>query len=218
VRPPAIHLYGVPLSHPSMAARGMLERIARALETVAPRPSLYPDGAEPRSAAERAERWGEAELQPVPRRLVRWGLRHRLRQRQWFADVATPLPAPAVMGAVLSPLAPVFVLQVGASNARVRRDLAELPGLLETIDRLLADSVIGGEPGAADFQIAASVRVLTAMEDVAPLVRARPAELLAYRLVPDVPPIPAALPPEWVPGVATGSPARGPGTRAATRS
>ncbi len=192
--------------------------IARALEALAPHPSLYRDGAEARPAAERAERWGEAELQPVPRRLIRWGLRHHLRQRQWFAEVATPLPAPAVMGVVLSPLAPVFVLQAGASNARVRRDLAELPGLLDTVDRLVADGVIGGEPGAADFQIAASVRVLSAMEDVAPLVRGRPAERLADRLVPDLPPIPAALPPEWVPGVATGSPAHGPGTRAATRS
>ncbi len=238
-----IRLYGIPLSHPTMAVRGMLERtglsyrytellagahpaallalgfrgvtvpavrlpdgrrlqgslrIARALEKLSPGSLLYPDAPQARAAAERAEAWGEAELQPVPRRLLRWELRHHLRHRQWFADVATPLPAPAVTGVLLSPLAPVFVRQAGASDGRVRDDLAGLPAMLDTVDRLLADGVIGGEPGAADFQIAASVRVLAAMDDVGRLVRGRPAQDLAYRLVPDVPPIPAGLPAEWL--------------------
>lgn len=241
--PPRIRLYGIPLSHPTMAVRGMLERtgrpyrytellagthpaallalgfrgvtvpavrladgrrvqgslaIARALDELSPG-SLYPDPPQARAAAERAERWGEAELQPVPRRLVRWELRCHLRQRQWFAEVATPLPAPAVMGALLSPLASVFARQAGASDARVRDDLAGLPEMLDTVDGLLADGVVGSDPGAADFQIAASIRVLAAMDDVGQLVRGRPAADLAYRLVPDVPTIPAGLPAEWLP-------------------
>ena len=74
-------------------------------------------------------------------------------------------------------------------------------------------------------RVQGSLAIARALEALAPqpslyqdAAKARPAERLAYRLVPDVPPIPAALPPEWVPGVATGSPAHGPGTRAATRS
>jgi hypothetical protein len=34
------------------------------------------------------------------------------------------------MGILLTPVVPVFVRQAGASDERVQRDLAELPGLL----------------------------------------------------------------------------------------
>lgn len=235
-----LRLYGIALSHPVIAVRGMLEHkrlshryvellggshplqlfargfrgptvpalelpdgsrvqgslaIARALEALTPHPSLYPAEPGPRAAAEEAERWGEAVLQPIPRRLIRWGLRHSLRQRQWFAEVATPLPAPAVVGIALTPVVPVFTWQAGASEERVRNDLAELPSLLDEVDRLLADGVIGGEDlGAADFQIAATVRALAAMGDVGRLVAGRPAEAFARRVVPIYPNVPAALP------------------------
>jgi glutathione S-transferase len=235
-----LRLYGIALSHPVIAVRGMLEHkrlshryvellggshplqlfargfrgptvpalelpdgsrmqgslaIARALEALAPHPSLYPAEPGPHAAAEEAERWGEAVLQPIPRRLIRWGLRHSLRQRQWFAEVATPLPAPAVVGIALTPVVPVFTWQAGASEERVRSDLAELPSLLDEVDRLLADGVIGGEDlGAADFQIAATVRTLAAMGDVGRLVAGRPAEAFARRIVPIYPDVPAALP------------------------
>ena len=174
--------------------------IAQALEQIQPVPSLYPREPAPRAAAESAERCGEAVLQPVPRRLIRWGLRRHLRQRQWFADVASPLPAPALAGALLTPIVPLFVRQVGATDERIRRDLAELPGMLDEVDRLLERGVIGAEElGAADFQIGASVRMLLAMQDVAPLVRGRPAEAFALRVVPRYPHIPSALPAHWLP-------------------
>ena len=240
-----IRLYGVALSHPTLAARGMLERkgleyryvellgglhplalfalrfskptvpamrladgrrvqgslaIAAALEELVPTPSLYPSEPAARAAAQDAERWGEAVLQPVPRRLFRWGLRHHLSQRRWFTTVASPLPAPALMAVALTPLAPVFVHQVGASDERVRRDLAELPTLLDKVDDLLKSSVIGGEElGAADFQIGSSVRALAAMQDVGRLVAGRPAESFACRVVPDYPDVPAVLPAAWLP-------------------
>jgi glutathione S-transferase len=139
-------------------------------------------------------------LQPIPRRLIRWGLRHSLRQRQWFADVATPLPAPALVGIALTPLVPVFTRQSGATDERVRSDLEELPSLLDQVDRLLADGVIGRDQlGAADFQIAATVRVLAAMGDVGRLVAGRPAGTFARRVVPTYPDVPAALPSGWHP-------------------
>jgi glutathione S-transferase len=237
-------LYGIALSHPVLAARGMLDykglsyryvqllggahplslfalgfrgvtvpairlpegrrvqgsvAIGRALEQIVPTPSLYPSEPAARAAAEQAERWGEAVLQPVPRRLIRWGLRHHLHQRRWFAAVATPLPAPAVMGILLTPVVPAFVWQAGASDQRVRRDLAELPKLLDEVDRLLETGVIGGEQlGAADFQIASTVRMLLAMEDVGRLVAGRPAERYARRVVRDYPDVPAALPADWL--------------------
>jgi len=243
-----IRLYGIPMSHPVVAVRGMLDRkgldyryiqllagahppslwalgfrrstvpalrlpdgrrvqgslaIAQALERAAPEPSLYPLDPEPRGDAQRAERWGEAVLQPIPRRLIRWGLRNVQSQRRWFADVASPLPAPAVTGTLLTPVAAVFARQVGADDEQIKRDLAELPALLDEVDRLLAAGVIGGDqPGAADFQIAASVRMLLAMQDVGRLVAGRPSEAFALALMPQYPPIPAALPPHWIPLVA----------------
>ena len=246
---PRVRLYGIPLSHPVLAARGMLERksldyryvellagahppslwalgfrrgtvpamrlpdgrrvqgslaIAQALEEVAPDPSLYPPEPAARGAAQDAERWGEAVLQPVPRRLIRWGLRSSLSQRRWFAEAGTPLPAPALAGWLLTPVAPVFAGLVGAGDDSVRGDLARIPELLDEVDRLLGDGVIGGaELGAADFQIGASVRMLLAMQDAGRLVAGRPAEAFARRVVPDYPSIPAVLPPDWLP------PARG---------
>jgi glutathione S-transferase len=174
--------------------------IAKALEEIVPTPSLYPSEPAARAAAQDAERWGEAVLQPVPRRLIRWGLRHHLSQRRWFADVASPLPAPALMGVLLTPVVPVFVRQAGASNERVRQDLADLPGLLDKVDSLLQSGVIGGEDlGAADFQIASSVRVMSAMGDIGRLVAGRPAESFAARVVPAYPEVPAALPADWLP-------------------
>jgi glutathione S-transferase len=174
--------------------------IAQALEQVFPDPSLYPPQAAARAAAHDAERWGEAVLQPVPRRLIRWGLRRHLRQRRWFADVAIPLPASDVNGVLLAPVASIFARWVGADDDQVKRDLAELPDLLDEVDRLLAQGVIGRDQlGAADFQIATSVRMLFAMEDVGRLVIGRPAQAFALRVVPDYPAIPAAIPPHWVP-------------------
>jgi glutathione S-transferase len=174
--------------------------IAQALEAFAPDPSLYPADPEARAAAENAERWGEIVLQPVPRRLIRWGLRHHLSQRRWFAEVATPLPAPAFTALLLTAVVPAFTWQAGASDERVERDLAELPALLDHVDHLLATGVIGGEPpGAADFQIGSSVRMLLEMEDVGRLVAGRPAQAFALRVVPDYPAVPAALPARWLP-------------------
>jgi glutathione S-transferase len=173
--------------------------ITHALEEIQPAPSLYPEAGDARAAAQQAERWGESVLQPVPRRLIRWGLRHHLRQRQWFAGVASPLPAPAVAGLVPTPIMPLFVRQVGASDDRVRRDVADLPAMLDQVDRLLGTGVIGGdELGAADFQIGASVRMLLAMQDVGGLVAGRPAAAFALRVVPAYPDIPAVLPPDWL--------------------
>src|SRR5436305_2501187 len=178
--------------------QGSLE-IAHALRQLVPAPSRYPVEPAARQEAEAAERWGESTLQPVPRRLIRWGLSHRSHQRRWFADVASPLPAPAVTAVMMSPLAPVFARQVGASDEQVRQDLAELPSLLDEVDRLLDRGVIGGEElGAADLQSGATVRMLLTMEDVGQLVKKRTAKAFARWTVSDYPEIPAVFPSEWL--------------------
>jgi glutathione S-transferase len=47
-------------------------RISRALDRHRPSPPLFPVQPERRRAVEEAERWGEEDLQAVPRRLFRW--------------------------------------------------------------------------------------------------------------------------------------------------
>jgi glutathione S-transferase len=174
--------------------------IAETLEQLRPDPPLYPSGPEQRTAAQETERWGESMLQPVPRRLIRWGLRHRLAQRRWYLHTAGQLPAPALTAVLVAPLASLAAWQMGASDARVKYDLVELPRLLDDVDELLKRGVIGGDAlGAADFQIGTSVRVLTAIEDVGYMLAGRPSERFAKRVLPDYPPIPAALPPDWLP-------------------
>jgi glutathione S-transferase len=240
-----IRLYGIALSHPVLAVRGMLERkglpyryvallgglhppslwalgfrhptvpamrlpdgrrvqgsveIAQALDQLAASPPLYPSDPRARREAEEAERWGERVLQPVPRRLLRWQLLHRSSQRRWFVRAGTPLPAPALTAALMWPLAAIFAAQASADGEQVRRDLAELPNLLDAVDDLIARGVIGGsEPGAADFQIAASVRMLLALGDVRPLVTGRPSAAHALAHVPDYPDVPPGLPADWLP-------------------
>lgn len=240
--PRAIRLYGIPLSHPALAVRGMLDqlglrydyvpllsgahpvqlralgfrgvtvpamrlpsgervqgslRISRALDRERPG-TLFPSDPAARRAVEEAEAWAERVLQPVPRRVTRWGLNHSLRQRRWFARAAMPLPLPDVMGLLLTPLVPIFVAQARATTDRVRQDLKELPAMLDEVERLLAAGVIGADaPNAADFQIAASVRALLGLQDTARLVEGRPAADHARRLVPDFPSVPRALPADW---------------------
>jgi glutathione S-transferase len=173
--------------------------ITQALERLVPSPSLYPSRPAARAAVTDAERWGEAVLQPIPRRLIRWGLRQHLSQRQWFAEVASPLPAPRVAGILLTPIVPVFARIASANDLQVRQDVDRLPALLDQIDRLIARRVIGGDQlNAADFQIAPSIRMLLAMTDIGGLVADRPAATLARRVVADYPVIPAALPADWV--------------------
>jgi glutathione S-transferase len=182
--------------------------ISRALEEAQPDPPLFPADPQRRLAVEEAERWGEQVLQAVPRRIIRWiATRNQSMRAAMARDVG--MPAPALAAAVNLPAARYLARKAGASDERVRRDLAGLPGLLDEVDRLIADGVIGAEPpNAADYQIATTVRALISCEDVAPAIRGRPAEELAMRIVPDWP-TPVAggyLPHEWLPGAA-GKPA-----------
>jgi glutathione S-transferase len=236
-------LYSLALSHPSHAARLMLERkgiehevkslfpgahpaqlrlagfrggtvpalkidgrrvqrslnISRALDELHAEPRLFPADPDRRRAVEDAEAWGERELQPVPRRIFRWGASRRQSIRVWMArDIG--MPAPNAMARAQKPLAHAFARMAEVSDERVRADVAALPAQLDRVDGLIAGGVIGGaEPNAADFQIATTVRVFLAYDDIRPLVEGRPAAELATRILPRYAgPIPPFLPREWL--------------------
>jgi glutathione S-transferase len=246
-------LYVLPGSHPSMAARLMLERkgipykridlvnvasrgilralgfprptvpalkldgkrvqgsreIARALEEVRPEPPLFPSDPDRRRAVEDAERWGDETLQPMPRRLTWWAIRRdRSTVGSFLEGARLPLPIPIAVKTV-GPIALMSARINKSTDELCRADLAALPAVLDEVDRLIASGVIGGdEPNAADYQIATSVRLLLASDDVKPFVEGRPAGAHAMRLVPDFPGrIPAIFPAEWLEPLRSAAPA-----------
>jgi glutathione S-transferase len=174
--------------------------ISRFLDELKPEPPLFPADPEKRRAVEDAERWGDEQLQSVPRRLAWYALgRDRSSIREFLEGYKLGLPT-SVAVATAAPIIWAEQKINKASAGAVQADLARLPELLDHVDALVADGVIGGEqPNAADYQIAPSVRLLMAFDQLRPLIEGRPAGDLALKLVPAFQGhIGPALPPEWL--------------------
>lgn len=192
--------------------------IARELDRLEPEAGLFPRDPEHRRLVERAERFGHDELQPLARRVFRWaGIRDNA-IRTWMARYVVGVPAPALAGYAFKPVMILYGRHISmATDAQVREDLTRLPALLDYADALLDAGAIGGmAPNAADLQILSSVRLLLAHEDLRPAIAARRCGKAALRLIPDyprsgpdaLPPIPAALPSEWLPAPCAGEASR----------
>jgi glutathione S-transferase len=175
-------------------------RISCALDKMVAEPALFPHDPELRARVEAAERWGEEELQPVPRRVIRWGIVHDMTLRRWLAEQSR-LPLPAIAARTSGPAARYYARVVGADEAAVRRDLVALPRLLDQADALLADGTLTVDPpNAATIQVLSSVRALDGFTDLAAIVDERPSALAARELFPDFPgPVPPFVPAEWLP-------------------
>ena len=176
--------------------------ILRALEARAPEPALLPADEERRARVERAEEWGDEVLQPLARRVVWAAVRRKPGTMMRYSDGAQ-LPVPRWFARVNAPVVAWMAARLNrADDAMVRADLPALPGHLDRVDGWIADGMLGGEVvNAADLQIGASLRLLLTVEDVAPLVDARPAGELARRVFGAYPggvPV-GVLPAGWVP-------------------
>jgi glutathione S-transferase len=156
--------------------------ILRALEARVPSPALY-DGPAGAAAIADAERWGDEVFQSIPRRLL-WSAftRRRSAMHAFQEGAQSPkLPKPVVIAASYVVL-PIERRLNDVDDAGVRADLAALPSLLDQVDTYISDGVLDGErPNAADLQIAPTIRLLYALEDVRPLIAGRPAEAFAFR-------------------------------------
>lgn len=167
--------------------------IARALDAAVPTPPLYPSDPDARRRVEETERWGDAELQNVPRRIARYALRTDRELRAWFAGEIAWMPAPQFATLIIQPVAALLAVRVRSTAEQARANVADLPATLDRIDALLADGTIGGaEPNAADFQLAPSVRLLAAFTDLADLVAGRRCDAWARDLLPDIPVFPSS--------------------------
>ncbi len=237
-------LFVIPASHPSIAARLMLEhkgiaykrtdllpviskgalralgfpgvtvpalkidgdkvqgslQIARELERRQPEPPLFPADPGQRAAVEEAERFGDEKLQPAMRQILWWAIKREkapLRSYSEGAKLGVPLSL------AMKTAAPIVALSARfnkADDAHVQPSLAALPAMLDKVDGLIADGVIGGEQlNAADFQIAPSIGLAMTLDDLRPAIESRPAGALAKRVVPDYPgKTPPILPAAWL--------------------
>ena len=159
--------------------------ILRRLDELVPEPSLLPDEAAARTKVLEAERWGDDVLQAATRRIL-WPtlLAHPEAAPSFSAGAKLPLPD-AVLRAAVPVIARVELRLNQTSDAARAADLQALPGWLQQIDDWIADGTLGGEtPNAADLQIAPSLALLMAMEDLRAIIAPRPCGAWADRLFP----------------------------------
>lgn len=232
-------LYVIPGSHPSMAARLMLESrgveydrtdlitplhrpivrilgfpgitvpalrvdgqriqgtraIARWLDSTQPGPPLLPEDPDLRRRVEEAEEWADEDLQRPVRRTVLWSIAqsdHRA-IRSFLGDARVGLPK-GLAARTGKPLIVMAARLNGVGDEQRRADLAAFPAVFDRIDGYIEEGTIGGESlNVADYQIAASIRLLMCLEDFRPALERRPAGRHALRVVPEfggrVPPV-----------------------------
>ena len=177
--------------------------IARALDARWPEPRLVPEDPGARARVEEIEAWGDGPLQALSRRIILWSLTHSRRGVQ-AALVGARLQFRFPVAAAVWLSWPVLRLDAALNGARadaVRRDVAALPAMVDEVDAWIACGDLGGAPPTvADYQVAASLRMLLTVADLAPVFLGRPAEGLARRLIPDFPggvPV-GVLPAAWL--------------------
>jgi glutathione S-transferase len=196
---PALRLFGFPRrTVPAMRLDGRRiqgsRQISAALEELRPEPPLFPRDPAGRREVEEAERWGDEVLQPAARRIEVWELRRDRRMVQTqLADArriqgARVAISPRLAAATSGPTVWWYARLIGATDEAVRHDIARLPEMLDRVDTWIANGVMGGgEPNAADFQIAPSLSLLMTVDELRHAIESRPAGRLARSLVADYP-------------------------------
>src|SRR4051794_21425863 len=148
--------------------------IARALDDARPDPPLYPADPAARRRVEDAERWGDTELQPVPRRIFRYALTKDVELRSWLAALDGNVPTPGALARITGPVSRYYAWAVKADPDHARRDVAQIPALLDRVDELIEERVIGPRDlNAATLQIMCTVRSLMGFADFEDQVSAR---------------------------------------------
>src|SRR5947209_472219 len=179
-------------------------QISRALDARWSEPPLFPSDPGLRERVEEAERWGDEEFQPIPRRMFRFGVTSNPALRRW-AIRSQRLPAPDLLAAAMRPLMGYYARTLESDGRRgsedsVRADLSGLSGMLDRVDLLLGDGTLALEPpNAAALQVLATVRLLDAFADLRPMVREHACAEPASRLFAGYPvELPPFMKPEWL--------------------
>lgn len=160
--------------------------ILRRLDQLVPEPALLPAEGAARERVLEAEAWGEEVLQAATRRILWPTLLANADDAPSFSEGAKmPLPAPVLKAAI--PLVARIELKLNATSDDARAaDLQSLPAWLDKLDGWIADGTLDGEQvNAADLQIAPSLKLLMAMEDLRAIIGPRPCGQWADRLFPE---------------------------------
>jgi glutathione S-transferase len=176
---------------PALAADGdrvsTNHNIARFLDEQHPDPPLFPADPRERATVEEAETWANETLQMAARRipgaaiirdpaaLARSSGDGRLGHLLYRSELARRLIIPRILHDVF------------ATSANPERDpISELPALLDRVDALIAEGVLGGERlNAADFMVAPSLALILYRPDARPVFEGRPSLELVDRLLPE---------------------------------
>lgn len=172
--------------------------ILRFLEKEVPENPLYPEAIA--AEVQEAEVWGDEYFQDVARRLPFGALHFRPGSMGTFAG-AGELDAPGTDFAAKS-LRGIWKY-MRLTPSQLMEDLARIDETLERIEAYASAGIVDGdEPTAADFQIAASARVLLTVGDLLPALDGTAAERIALRCFPEYEgAIPSgAFPPNWISG------------------
>lgn len=170
--------------------------ILKRLDELVPEPSLYPEPVADR--VREAELWADGEFQDLGRRLPWSALHFRPEAMGTFSG-----------GEPLDPAGTDFAMKFvrstwkwhGITAEGLAADLAALPSMVAEIEAFAEQGLIGGEnPTAADFQIGSTVRILSTIRDLDPVLDGTVAREVAFRNFPDYPgEIPVgAIPAGWV--------------------
>jgi glutathione S-transferase len=208
VHRPALRALGFPgVTVPALRLDGArvqgTRRIALALDSLVPEPPLHPDEPELRAEVDAAESWGDEVLQAAARRIIWAALkRNRSTLASYLEDAKLGIPA-SVAARTATPVVYLAARLNHATDEAVRRDLEALPGMIDHVDELIRDGVIGALPlNVADYQIGTTTSLLLTMADTRPYLEERLAEQHARQVVGHQPGhLPPALPPAWLPPV-----------------
>src|SRR5688500_7106232 len=175
---------------PALAANGRRvstnRQIARFLDEHHPEPPLFPADPDARRRVEEAESWANETLQMAARRIA---LSHAVNDpagasrmtgdgRMGYLLYKRRLPRRLII-----PLIGRLIFAVDPSKPDL---LGELPPLLDRVDALIEEGVLGGEQlNAADLMVAPSLALVLYRPDAAPLFEGRPALELVDRLLPE---------------------------------
>jgi glutathione S-transferase len=189
---PIVRVLGFPgITVPAMKVDGEKLQgtgtIARWLDAGREGPRLVPEDPDLRRRVEEAEEWADEGLQRPVRRTVLWALSksdHRaIASLLTGARLGLPVPVAARTG---KPFIRAAARLNSVSDEQRRADLAAFPGLFDRIEGYIADGTIGGETlNVADYQIAASIRLLMCLEDFREALEARPVGQHAQRVAPE---------------------------------
>jgi glutathione S-transferase len=155
--------------------------IAHALDELHPEPPLFE-----RPEIERAEAWAERNLQQSVRQLVWWAITHDRPGAATFLEGSRLGLPSSIARLVLRASWPLVVRRLPTSPETLSENLAALGRHLDHVDALIAEGVIGRErPNAADFHIAASVRLAMCLAQLHRRIAERPAGRHALQVCPD---------------------------------